>query len=70
MSVHVSRHRFSVEGYSRMDDSVDFDREVKTPLYAASGIPELWIVDRRQRGDRISPASLPDLVLEVSAVLG
>jgi Uma2 family endonuclease len=73
------------------DDSVDFDREVKPPLYAAAGIPEFWIVDllaehidvyqgagpqgyaqvtRGLRGDRISPASLPDLVLEVSAVLG
>lgn len=73
------------------DTSVDFDREVKTPLYAAAGIPEVWIVDLiaerievyrglRPRGysqvlghapgDRVSPASLPDLVLEVSAVLG
>jgi Uma2 family endonuclease len=67
------------------DSSVDFDREVKTP------IPEVWIVDlvserievyrgagargysdvtRHRRGDRISPTGLPDLVLEVSAVLG
>jgi Uma2 family endonuclease len=27
------------------DGSLDFDREVKTPLYAAAGIPEVWIVD-------------------------
>lgn len=73
------------------DSSVDFDREVKTPLYGAAGIPEVWIVDlpgerievcreagaggyaeiaRYRRGDRISPAALPDLVLEVSALLG
>ncbi len=73
------------------DSSVGFDREVKTPLYAAAGIPEVWIVDllaerievyrgpglrgyaevaRRVRGERVSPAALPDLVLDVSAVLG
>jgi len=73
------------------DSSVDFDREVKTPLYAASGIPEVWIIDliadrvevyrgpgrrghsegaRRSRGERVSPLALPDLVLEVSAILG
>jgi Uma2 family endonuclease len=73
------------------DTSVDFDREVKTPLYAAAGIPEVWIVDLLAErievyrgagprgyshvvghppGDRVSPISLPDLVLEVSAVLG
>lgn len=27
------------------DTSRDFDRTVKAPLYARSGIPELWIVD-------------------------
>jgi len=73
------------------DSSVDFDREVKTPLYAAADIPEVWIVDllaervevyrgpgprsyadvaRRARGERISPVTLPDLVLDVSAILG
>ncbi len=73
------------------DSSVDFDREVKTPLYAAAGIPEVWIVDllaegievyrgagprgysevtRHLRDGRISPAGLPDLILEVSPVLG
>ena len=27
------------------DSSVEFDRQVKAPLYACSGIPELWLVD-------------------------
>jgi Uma2 family endonuclease len=27
------------------DTSLDFDREVKLPLYARSGIREYWIVD-------------------------
>ncbi len=27
------------------DTTVAFDREVKLPLYAAAGIPEVWIVD-------------------------
>jgi Uma2 family endonuclease len=25
--------------------SLDYDRETKAPLYAASGIPEYWVVD-------------------------
>jgi Uma2 family endonuclease len=73
------------------DSSVAFDREVKTPLYAGAGIPEVWIVDlladcievyrrpgargyaevtRHLRGGRMSPAALPDIVVDVSAVLG
>jgi Uma2 family endonuclease len=31
------------------DTSLKFDREVKLPLYARAGIPELWIVDVKQR---------------------
>lgn len=27
------------------DTSLEYDREVKLPLYACSGIPEVWIVD-------------------------
>lgn len=27
------------------DSSIDFDRTVKLPMYAAAGIPELWLVD-------------------------
>ena len=31
------------------DTSVPYDREVKVPLYASCGIPEVWIVDLRAR---------------------
>src|SRR5665811_1663638 len=31
------------------DSSVGYDREVKVPLYAASGIPEVWVVDLEAR---------------------
>ena len=27
------------------DASLDFDKNVKTPLFAAAGIPEYWIAD-------------------------
>jgi Uma2 family endonuclease len=27
------------------ETSIDFDREVKAPLYARSGVPEYWVVD-------------------------
>lgn len=29
------------------DSSLDFDRSVKLPLYAQAGIPEVWIVNRK-----------------------
>lgn len=31
------------------DTSLHYDRRVKLPLYAAAGIPEVWIVDLRRR---------------------
>ncbi len=31
------------------DSSLRFDREVKLPLYARAGIPEIWIVDLKTR---------------------
>ncbi len=31
------------------DTSLEFDREVKLPRYAAAGIPEVWIVNLRAR---------------------
>lgn len=34
------------------DSSLEYDREVKLPLYASHGIPEVWLVDlRNQRVD-------------------
>ena len=31
------------------DSSLRFDRDVKLPLYARTGIPEVWIIDLRRR---------------------
>jgi Uma2 family endonuclease len=73
------------------DTSLHYDRTVKLPRYAATGVPELWIVDlngggvevyldpagstyresrRLERGAEIAPAAFPDVVLEVSDILG
>ena len=72
------------------DSTLDFDREVKSKRYAASGIPEMWVmnlpgdcIDRMdqpgpagyarhtvfRRGEKISPAALPDLELAVVDLL-
>lgn len=32
------------------DSSLYLDRQVKAPLYAAAGVPELWLVDLRTEG--------------------
>jgi Uma2 family endonuclease len=40
------------------DTTVDFDRDVKAPLYAGAGIPEYWLVDLP--GDRIEVRRDPD----------
>lgn len=34
------------------DTSLDHDRDIKLPLYARAGIPEVWLVDLT--GDRIA----------------
>jgi len=31
------------------DSSLDFDRDIKAPLYARTGVPEFWIVDLEAR---------------------
>jgi len=41
------------------DSSLEFDRAVKVPLYARSGIPEVWLVDLE--GSRIEVFSQPTL---------
>jgi Uma2 family endonuclease len=74
-----------------MVTSRDFDRDVKVPLYARAGIPEVWLVDleaaaveiyrepgedgyavvrRAERGEALSPASLPSKSFSVSDILG
>ncbi len=38
------------------DSTVDYDRDVKAPLYAPAGVPELWLVnlaDGRLEADRL-----------------
>ncbi|MDW8060795.1 MAG: Uma2 family endonuclease [Thermomicrobium sp.] len=73
------------------DTTLPYDRDVKVPLYARHGIPEVWLVDlaseqvlvfrdptpagyrdtrQYRRGDRVSPACCPSLVLAVDALFG
>lgn len=40
------------------DSSLAFDLEIKLPLYAASGIPEVWIVDLQQ--SKVTSFSAPE----------
>lgn len=57
----------------------------KAPLYVAGGVPEVWVVDLTDSvihvttpagtrtfgvGDSVSPVAFPDLVLEVTTILG
>jgi Uma2 family endonuclease len=35
------------------DTSLGFDLKVKIPLYAAMGVPEVWVADLRKNVDRI-----------------
>jgi len=39
------------------DSSLDYDREVKLPLYARAGVPEVWIVDLE--GDAVETYTRP-----------
>ena len=41
------------------DTSADYDREVKLPLYAQAGLPEVWLIDPRVRGGRIEVYARP-----------
>ncbi len=65
--------------------SDESDRATKLPLYLASGVPEVWVVDLGAevvhmatghgsrtvgRGDSLAPLAFPDVVLEVAAILG
>ena len=40
------------------DSSLDYDRDVKVPLYARHGVPEVWLVDLNAR--RVSIYRRPD----------
>ena len=39
------------------DTSVDYDREVKLPLYAQAGLPEVWLIDLQR--DRVEVYARP-----------
>ena len=73
------------------DSTIQWDRDVKLPLYAREGVAEVWIADihaeaiqvyrapergsyrevrTASRGESISPAAFPDLVLAVEDILG
>ncbi len=42
------------------DTTIGWDRRVKRPLYAAAGIPEVWIVDLGQRAVEVATGPRPD----------
>lgn len=67
------------------DTSLRHDLDLKTPLYIAGSVPEVWVVDlvsdtlrvtrggqtvQLPAGDSVAPAAFPDLVLEVADILG
>lgn len=67
------------------DSSLRHDLVRKAPLYIAGGVPEVWVVDlvtdtlhvtrggptvQLRAGDSVAPAAFPDLVLEVTSILG
>ena len=67
------------------DSSLRHDLDLKSPLYIAGGVPEVWVVDlvtdtlhvtrgsqtvQLRAGDSVAPAAFPDLVLEVTSILG
>ena len=67
------------------DTSLRHDLLRKAPLYIAGGVPEVWGVDlvaevvhvtrggttsQLRKGESLAPLAFPDLVLEVTAILG
>ncbi len=73
------------------DATLEHDRRKKVPLYARSGIADVWLIDltqgivevhreptgqgyadvrRLRRGQSLAPLAFPDLVLDVSAIVG
>jgi Uma2 family endonuclease len=51
-----------------MESSAGYDREVKVPLYARSGIPETWLVDLEQGQIEVSRAPGPEIYRDVHRV--
>ncbi|MCO6439740.1 MAG: Uma2 family endonuclease [Nitrococcus mobilis] len=46
------------------ETSIDFDREIKLPLYARHEVPEVWLVDLRQKALTIHRAPLEGVYRE------
>jgi Uma2 family endonuclease len=42
------------------DTSLTYDRDIKLPLYAGAGIPEVWILDLRERKVEVYAEPSPD----------
>ena len=52
MAILAKKRLFNLDEYSKMQEAgilQEGDREVKRPLYAAAGIPEIWIVNLDKR---------------------
>jgi Uma2 family endonuclease len=73
------------------DSSVEYDRDIKIPLYAQSGIAEVWLINLpketieiysqpfeakyrgtrlAKRGESLSAKFVPNLTIDVNAILG
>jgi Uma2 family endonuclease len=42
------------------DSTLDYDREVKLPVYARAGVPEVWLVDVNSRSIGVYRRPTPD----------
>jgi hypothetical protein len=55
------------------DSSLEYDRDVKARVYAASRVPEYWPgyqrIEPRRRGESMSPLLLPSCAIDVDALL-
>ena len=52
------------------DTSLDYDREVKAPLYARTGVPEYWLVDLEAKTITVYREPGPDGYRSFTAVRG
>jgi Uma2 family endonuclease len=50
------------------DTSVEYDREIKIPLYARAGIPEVWLVNLPKETIEISAQPLDETYQEIRVV--
>jgi Uma2 family endonuclease len=50
------------------ESSVEYDREIKVPLYAREGIPEVWLVDLESEAIEIYRSPSPEGYIEVQTL--